>query len=129
MSGLVPGATYYYCAIANNSYGTGFGAVLSFTTPAMAPTVTTSSATNLTRTAGKLNGYANPGGDPTTGWFRYGTMSPGTCNDSFGSRAPGSGGTALGAGTSNASFSQSVTGLSPGVTYYYCALAENSLCS
>ena len=127
VSGLVPGATYYYCAIANNSYGTGFGAVLSFTTPAMAPTVTTSSATNLTRTAGKLNGYANPGGDPTTGWFRYGTMSPGTCNDSFGSRAPGSGGTALGAGTSNASFSQSVTGLSPGVTYYYCALAENSL--
>jgi hypothetical protein len=72
-----PGTTYYYCAIANNTLGMGFGSVKSFTTPAMAPTVTTSSATNLTRTARKLTGYANPGGDPTTAWFRYGPCQSG----------------------------------------------------
>lgn len=95
----------------------------SFITPAMAPTVTTSSATSLTRTTGTLTGYGNPGGDATTAWFRYSTASPGTCNDSFGTRAPAMGGSALGSGTSNASFSRAITGLSPATsTYYYCAI-------
>ncbi len=126
IGGLSPGVTYYYCAIANNSYGTGLGAVLSFTTPATVPSVTTSGASSLTRTTGVLNGYANPGGDATTGWFRYSTASPGTCNDTFGTRAPATGGAALGSGSSSVSFGQAITGLAPGVTYYYCALAANS---
>jgi hypothetical protein len=88
----------------------------------MSPTVTTSSVTSLTRTTGVLTGYGNPGGDATTGWFRYSTASPGTCNDSFGTRAPAMGGSALGAGTSNASFSQAITGLAPATTYFYCAI-------
>ena len=88
ITGLLPATTYYYCAIANNTYGTGFGSVRSFTTKAMVPTVTTSDATNLTRTTGLLTGYASPGGDTTTAWFRYSTLSPGTCNDTFGTRAP-----------------------------------------
>ena len=32
--GLTPGTTYYFCAIISNPSGTGFGSVLSFTTPA-----------------------------------------------------------------------------------------------
>src|SRR6185503_8898390 len=32
IAGLLSGTTYYFCAIASNSAGTGFGAVLSFTT-------------------------------------------------------------------------------------------------
>ncbi len=127
ITGLSPGVTYYYCAIAGNSYGTGFGSLLSFTTPVAAPTVTTSSATSLTRTTGVLTGYANPGGDATTGWFRYGPSSPGTCNDTFGTRAPTTGGSALGSGTSSTAFSQPISGLSPATTYYYCALASNSM--
>ena len=43
-----------------------------------------------------LNGTANPNGAATTGWFRYATTNPGTCNDSFGTRAPASGGTRAG---------------------------------
>jgi hypothetical protein len=34
ISGLTPGTTYYYCAIAQSSGGMGFGAVISFTTTA-----------------------------------------------------------------------------------------------
>ena len=127
IGGLTPATTYYFCAIANNSYGTSFGAVLSFTTPATVPAVTTSGASSLTRTTGVLNGYANPGGDTTTGWFRYSVSSPGTCNDTFGTRAPATGGAALGAGSSSVTFGQAITGLSPGVTYYYCAIASNSI--
>ena len=127
IGGLSPGVTYYFCAITSNTYGTGFGAVLSFITPAMAPTVNTSYASNLTRTTGLLNGYANPGGDTTTAWFRYSTSSPGTCNDTFGTRAPATGGAALGAGSANVAFSQAITGLTQATTYYYCAIASNSV--
>src|SRR4029078_8447835 len=111
----------------NNTYGTTFGAVLSFTTPPTAPTVTTNSATALTGTTATLNGTVNPGGAATTGWFRYATASPGTCNDSFGTRAPAMGGTSLGAGNSNVNFLQSLPGLTAGTTYYFCAIAQNSV--
>ena len=101
--------------------------LVSFTTPAMAPSVITSDATNLTRTTGTLTGYANPDGAATTGWFRFSTSSPGDCNDTFGTRAPTTGGLALGAGTSTVTFAQAITGLTPATTYYYCALAANAV--
>ena len=37
ISGLTEGNTYYYCAIANNSGGNGYGAILSFLTSSAAP--------------------------------------------------------------------------------------------
>ena len=124
---LTPATTYYFCAIAYNSYGSAFGSVLSFTTLPAAPTVTTGASGNRTGTGATLNATANPGGDATTGWFRYGTISPGTCNDTFGTRAPASGGSSLGSGTSNVAYSQGISGLSPGSTYYYCGIAQNSV--
>ena len=127
IASLTPGATYYYCAIASNGYGTGFGAVMSFTTLANPPVVTTNSATLLTGTTATLNASANPGGAATTGWFRYATTSPGACNDSFGTRAPAAGGAALGSGTAATNYSQAITGLTAGTTYYFCAIAENSV--
>ena len=74
--------------------------------------------------AATLNGTANPNGATTTGWFRYSTTNPGTCNDTFGTRAPASGGTALGRQRAAVPFSQPLTGLSPGTTYYFCAIAS-----
>ncbi len=127
VGGLAPGATYYYCALARNSFGTSFGAVLSVTTNANLPSVSTSSASLVTATSAQLNGSANPGGSATTGWFRYATTSPGTCNDTFGTRAPATGGSSLGSGNSSVAFSQGVSGLSPGTTYFYCAIAQNAV--
>src|SRR5205807_861909 len=116
-----------FCAIAQNSFGTSFGSVLAFTTLAATPSTFTSSATGLTDSAATLNGGANPNGAATTGWFRYDVTSPGSCNDAFGTRVPGSGGTPLGAGDSSVSMSQPISGLAPGTTYYFCAIANNSL--
>ena len=127
ITGLTPGATYYYCAISSNTHGTSFGAVLSFTALANAPSVATSAATLLTGSTAQLNGSANPGGDATTGWFRYATVSPGSCNDVFGTRAPGSGGSLLGSGNSAVAYALGITGLSPGTTYYFCAIASNAV--
>ncbi len=126
IASLTPGTTYYYCALASNSVGTGMGTVQSFTTPAAQPTVTTSAATNIGGNTATFNGAANPNGGAATGWFRYATLNPGTCNDSFGIRTPASGGTQLGSGSSSVPFSQAVSTLTPGTTYYVCALAQNS---
>ena len=97
-SRCTPGTTYYYCAIASNTFGTSFGSVLSFTTLPALPSVSTSSATAITAGGATLNGSASPGGGATTGWFRYSTTNPVTCNDTFGTRAPATGGSSLGVG-------------------------------
>src|SRR5439155_16581684 len=96
LAALLPGTTYWYCAIAFNSFGTVYGAVLTFTTNPAAPLALTGGVTGLTNTAATLNGNGNPEGDATTAWFRYSTTNPGACSDVFGTRAPASGGTALG---------------------------------
>ena len=60
----------------------------------------------------------------TTGWFRYATTNPGTCNDTFGTRAPATGGTSARRGhAQRRRSSQAITGLTPGTTYYFCAIA------
>lgn len=90
------------------------------------PTVTTSAQTGVTSTGATLNGSTNPNGYSATGYFRYSTTSPGTCNDTFGTRTPASGGIALGSGTSNITYSQTIAGLTASTTYYFCALASNA---
>ncbi|HEX2880137.1 MAG TPA: hypothetical protein VHO25_11465, partial [Polyangiaceae bacterium] len=127
VTGLMANTTYYFCATATNSYGTSFGAVMSFTTLPEAPITNTSSATILSGTTAVLNGYAYPGGATTLAWFRYSTVNPGTCNDTFGIRAPTSGDTNLGSGINSVSFFENVTGLTPNTTYYFCAIAQNSV--
>jgi MYXO-CTERM domain-containing protein len=122
---LLPGATYYYCAVAASSHGTSFGSVASFTTPLL-PVVTTSAATGVSDMGATLNGAANPNALDTTAWFRYDTSDPGTCNDSFGTRAPATSGTDLGSGNTNASYSEILSGLSAGTIYYYCAIASSA---
>ncbi|MBI2595096.1 MAG: prepilin-type N-terminal cleavage/methylation domain-containing protein, partial [Candidatus Colwellbacteria bacterium] len=88
ISNLTSNTTYYYCAIAQNSAGTGMGGIISLTTTATPPTVTTSVASNVSTSTATLNGSANPNGAATTGWFRYSTADPGSCNDTFGTRSP-----------------------------------------
>jgi hypothetical protein len=88
--------------------------------------VTTKVATAIGTTSATLNGSANPNGATTTGWFRYHTSNPGSCNDNFGTRAPLSGSTNLGSGTTAVNYSRALTGLTVGQGYYFCAIANNT---
>ncbi len=99
--------------------------VVNITYSTSTPTVTTTGATSTTDVATYLTGSGNPNGIPATGWFRYSTTTPGTCNDSFGIRNPLSGGVDLGSGTSFVPFSATAKALTPSTTYYYCAIASN----
>src|SRR5690606_15923116 len=74
-----------------------------------------------------LQGAANPNLAEATGWFRYDTVDPGTCNDTFGTRAPATGGTALGNGAAAVAFTETIGSLAGGTTYYFCAIAQNDV--
>jgi hypothetical protein len=124
LTGLTTGVLYYYCAIAENAEGIAFGAVETFLPGTDPPTVTTGAASDVTGTTATLAGLANPNGTEATGWFRYGTTMPTTCDDAFGLRAPMTGGTALGAGAADVPFTEALTALDPAQTYYYCAAAN-----
>jgi hypothetical protein len=125
ITGLTQARTYYFCAIAANSAGTSFGSLVTFNT-ASPPYIQTLNATNVTYDSAKLNGIAIANGSATTGWFRYDTVSPGTCNDTFGTRAPASGGWALGSANLITPYSQTITGLSAATVVYFCAIDANA---
>jgi hypothetical protein len=124
-SGLSAGTTYYYRVRAYNTVGNSDYSSTTQATTAFAPTVVTNAATNV-GTSTTLNGSANPNGVASIGWFRYSTTTPSSCDNSFGIRAPLSGSTNLGSGTSSVPFSR-VLGLTAGTTYFYCAIASSTI--
>ena len=125
IGGLSPGTSYFYCAIASNTGGTAYGAIVSFTTAYPPPIVTTEPPNSVTSTSATLNGTVDPNGFPTTAWFRYSSSNPGTCNNLFGTRLPSTGGANIGTGYNTIPYDFSATGLTVGITYYYCAIASN----
>ena len=117
-SGLSAGTTYYFCALASNSYGTTIGAVLRSPSSASISLSDDLDTTPLSGTTAQLDGSANPGGArhdrPGSATTR---PHPGTCDDVFGTRTPATGGTDLGSGNS-AQTSRRYLGPDPGTTYY-----------
>jgi hypothetical protein len=80
------------------------------------PTVTTNAASNVTGNSALLNGYLNnDGGEACWYRFQWGTTT------SYGNNT-----TWTGSITSGQSFSQSISGLSPGTTYHFRAQCQNS---
>jgi hypothetical protein len=118
LTDLAPGTKYYYRVIATSSRGTTNGSTRSFTTaPVQKPTAVTGGAGSIGKSAATVSGTVNAGGGTTTYAFEYGKTS------SLGSRT-GSG--PAGSGTSNASVSQTLSGLSSNTKYYYRVVASNS---
>src|SRR6185369_11540313 len=93
---------------------------------ASSPSTTTNNATLVQATSAQLNGIINPNGETTTGWFRYQTSMPASCDDAFGTRVPSSSGTSVGNGNTTMAYSVTTTGLLPGTTYWFCAIANNA---
>lgn len=123
VSNLNPNTTYYYQAVAQNSYGTIYGSTFSFTTDTSwvnnsnQISVITTIATNVQQTSASINGLLmNTGNSSTNVYFEYGsTPNFGqTTNRKY-----------LNAGTS-IPFSEYISNLSPGTLYYYRAVGENN---
>jgi hypothetical protein len=124
LGGLQPQTVYYYRVVAMNSLGTSSGTILSFSTPSIgggggfSPAVATQDATVVTTQAATLNGSVLPNSQATTGHFEYGTDSGLAGANVTADVSLGSGGTAT-------ALTQILTGLLPGTTYYFRAVATN----
>jgi hypothetical protein len=115
------GTTYYFRLVAQNTAGTGTGAILSLTpgTPQKPAVISTGPVTNVTYDAATLNGSVVPNGHPTTAWFEWGT-SPTLAT--FNSSPVKS----LGGGFLAVDLAAALTGLAPNTTYYFRLVASNT---
>lgn len=119
VSGLNQNATYYFRAVATNSFGTSYGSTFTFTTSGgsgNAPFAQTNGATSVTGTSAVLNGQVNPNGFSTTYRFEYGETS--SLGQSTVTQSAGS-------GSSNLSVSLGIAGLIQNRTYYFRIVAES----
>lgn len=117
IGGLSPGRSYYYrltVTLGGSSYP---GAIVSFTTPAPAPAVSTGGATNVTSSGATIGGVVNPAGLATTYLVEFGT------NRTYGhSTAPAS----AGSGSANVPVSVTLSGLHARTAYHYRLVATNA---
>ena len=123
--GLSHGTGYSFVAFATNSAGTTYTAPVStFTTLVAAPTLTLPTVTNVTSTTATLGGNVtgNGGGTITRRGVLY-SLTSANANPTLG----GSGVTEVDdASATTGTFSENVTGLSPGTSYSFVAFATNS---
>jgi len=105
-SGTNAGSVYAVCA------------AFDLLTPNDPPAVETQSATNINENNATINGRANPKGEETTVWFKWGPSSVSLYN-----QTPEQ---SIGSGMSYSNFNFSLSGLAPDTTYYFQAYAKNS---
>ena len=120
LTNLQEGTTYYVRAYAVNEKGTAYGEQKSFTTSSVAlPTVTTSSATNISKTSATVGGKvtSDGGASVTERGVVYSTVSNPVINNIYHTTK------VVGSGTG--SFSVNLTNLVEGTTYYVRAYATN----
>ena len=116
LTGLAAGTTYYVRAYATNSAGTSYGNELSFTTPALIPTLTTTAITAVAESSAISGGtVTSTGGAALTA---VGVCWSTTANPTTANFITNNGTTA--------SFTSNLTGLTATTTYYVRAYATNS---
>jgi phosphodiesterase/alkaline phosphatase D-like protein len=118
IAGLQPNATYHFRVVGQNATGTSNGGDLTFTTLAIAPTVTTDPATAIGAMGATLNGTVNANNQSTTVTFEYGlTTGYGTTVTADQSPVTGFGATAV---------SHVITGVEPDTTYHFRVVGQNA---
>ena len=75
LTGLTSGQTYFYRAVASNSFGVAVGTDQSLFTGIPPPAVTTLAPASLTTSSAQLRGSVNPNNSYASSWFEWGTTT------------------------------------------------------
>jgi hypothetical protein len=118
LSGLIPATTYYVRAFATNSVGTVYGPETSFTSTATAPIISTIAASSITQNSASSGGTITSNGGSTI-------TASGICWST--SATPTIANSKTTDGTTSGTFTNSMTGLALGTTYYVRAYATNAI--
>ncbi len=118
VTGLVQGTAYRYRIVATNTEGTVVSATQSFSTLAQ-PVAVVGAATAVTDQSARLHGTVEARGTLTAVVFEYGTV-PGTYSNTVVAMP------ATVSGNSPVPVTVNVSGLTPGVTYYYRVKATSA---
>jgi len=125
LSNLSQNTTYYFRTVAQNSFGTTYGAIMSFATNyqgqqqfGSAPIVNTNMAYSITQNSATLSGSVNPNNSNTNVWFEYGT--------SYALNYGQVGYQSVGSGNYNTNVTSYLSNLQPNTTYYFRIVAQNS---
>ncbi|MCX6277649.1 MAG: GEVED domain-containing protein [Bacteroidetes bacterium] len=118
LSGLHPNSTYHFRAVGESIGGTVQGAYLEFTTIAIAPTVSTGSATNVSGVSATLNGTVNANNLSSGVFFEYGL------DTGYGATVDGNPSNCTGFYDEPVTFS--LTGLPMNTTYHYRIKSTNT---
>ena len=116
---LMPGATYYYRANATNLAGTVTGAIASFVTLGGLPVVASGTASAITSDSATLTGTVSANSVATQGFFQYSRLPDFSVLD----------GTVVAGdvtGSETATLATPITGLEPGIIYYWRVAATNA---
>jgi DNA-binding beta-propeller fold protein YncE len=125
ISGLTQGTLYHFRAVATNSDGTVNGADKTFLTLGQ-PSITNESASSVTDTTATLNAMVNPLGFDTTCTFQYVTDAAFQMSQYTTATSVDCSPSDVGSGTTPQTVSANITGLTPGTTYHFRAVATNS---
>ncbi len=118
ITGLQPGETYHYRAVAVNFAGLSAGPDRTFNTTDT-PTISATAASAISQTAATLGGQIKPGFSPTTYHFEYGTSA--LYGHSAGT------GAALEPDNLLHNVSSTISSLTPATTYHYRIVAANGV--
>ncbi len=130
VTGLTSNTTYYYRTVGFLESGAGESVVESFYYGEVKqfnssfPAVTTEPATSVTGTTATINGTGTSNGAASDVRFTWGTRSDLTGGDTASNVTPTP--PSLLSTDANAAFSLSLSGLTPGTTYYFRATITNS---
>lgn len=120
LTGLQPNTTYYYRLVAENSFGTSRGTIVSFVTTlggSGGTVVNTQSATEVNNFSARLNGTVSAGQNVTVTYrFEYGVTQ------SLGSRTADS---MVVPGSTSVPVSAVISGLQQNTTYYFRIVGES----
>jgi len=118
VAGLAPNTGYHYRFVAENSFGTTYGADQRFTTSGP-PRIGSEPTTGIGHEEATLHAKIDPDEIATTYHFEYGETT------AYGSEAP-PGGQSIGSGSEPVAVSASLSKLRLGVTYHFRVVAENT---